>query len=171
MQHPLAAIVQTEAPLLLVGDSASERFPAMSFDCYQRQGREVYCVDLGGRTTSRGAAAGLPVYPTFDALPADWGGELAILWVPPFRAAECTRAIAAVGCTKVWYSFHTVSPEAITTAADLQVEVVEAGRCPVFYLDGPKPMACRLHTAAARLFGMRSLPPQTTASPARRELL
>jgi predicted CoA-binding protein len=171
MQNSLAAVINTEQPILLVGDSASARFPAMSFDCYMRQGKAVSCVDLGGRTTSRGASAGHAIYPSFDDLPPDWGGELAILWVPPYRAAECTRAVAAVGCTKVWYSFHTVTPEAISTAAELGVEVVEAGRCPVFFLKGPKPLPCRLHTAAARLFGMRSLPPQTDASATRRELL
>lgn len=171
MQHPLAAVINTEAPILLVGDSSSARFPAMSFNCYKRQAKPVYCVDLGGRTTSRGGSAGHAVYPSFNDLPPDWGGELAILWVPPFRAAECTRAIAAVGCTKVWYSFQTVTPEAISTAAEMAVEVVEAGRCPVFFLEGPKPLPCRLHIAAVRFSGALALPPQTTASSRRRELL
>ena len=78
---------------------------------------------------------------------------------------------ADVGCTKIWYSFMTVSPEALAVAEERGLEVVEAGRCPVFFMDGPKPLPCRMHTAAVRLTGTLGLPRQTTISDKRRELI
>ena len=62
-------------------------------------------------------------------------------------------------------------PEALAVAEERGLEVVEAGRCPVFFMDGPKPLPCRMHTAAVRLTGTLGLPRQTTISGKRRELI
>lgn len=171
VNQELADIINSAENFLLIGDSSSNRFPGMSFHCYTQANRAFHCIDLGGLDTSRGFTSGQPVLNSFDELPDDWKGELAIIWVLPVMAAECTRMAADVGCTKIWYSFMTVSPEALAVAEERGLEVVEAGRCPVFFMDGTKPLPCRMHTAAVRLTGTLGLPPQTTVSGKRRELI
>jgi len=162
--------MRASSPLLLIGDSDSDRFPAMSYHCYMQGDRPFFCLDLGSLSVSRGFTKGGPVMSSLDELPDNWGGELAVVWVHPYRAAECVRLAASVGCTKVWFSFQTVSEEAVEVAAKLGLEVVEAGRCPVFYLENPSALPCKVHTLMARLMGARALPPQTRAGPGRREL-
>jgi hypothetical protein len=171
VNQELADLINRPEPFLLIGDSSSNRFPGMSFHCYSQAGRSFYCVDLGGLDTSRGYTSGQPVLNTIDELPEDWNGDLAIIWVLPVMAAECTRMAAEAGCTKVWYSFQTVSAEALSVAEELGVEVVEAGRCPVYFMEGPKPIPCRVHTAAVRLTGTLGLPSQTSLTGKRRELI
>lgn len=170
MNHPLEEVIQTDSPLLLIGDSDSDRFPAMSYHCYMQGNRPFFCLDLGSLSGSRGFTKGGPVMSSLDELPKDWGGELAVVWVHPFRAAECVRLAASVGCTKVWFSFQTVSEAAVAEAAELGLEVVEAGRCPVFYLDKPTAFPCKVHSLLVRLTGTRALPPQTHAGAGRKEL-
>jgi len=170
MNHPLARVIRETAPFLLVGDSDSDRFPAVSYHCYMQGDRPFFCLDLGGLSESRGFTKGGPVMRSLDELPEDWGGDLAIVWVHPFRAAEVVRMVAGVGCSRVWFSFQTVSDEAVQTARQLGVEVVEAGRCPVFYMAEQAAWPCKVHTLVARLSGTRALPPQTDARAGRREL-
>lgn len=62
MSHPLADIINQAEGFLLIGDSAAERFPALSFHAYTRAGKTFYCLDMGGLTESRGASAGRKVY-------------------------------------------------------------------------------------------------------------
>ena len=171
MNQELYDIINSTEEFLLFGDSSSDRFPGMSFHCYTRGHRSFYCIDLGGLEKSRGYTSGERVLGSIAQLPEDWSGSLAIIWVLPILAAECTRLAAEAGCTKLWYSFQTVSAEAIKVADELGLEVVEAGRCPVYFLDGPKPMPCRLHTAAVKFTGTLALPRQVDFTTARRELL
>ena len=63
--------------------------------------------------------------------------------------------------TRIWFSFSTAHPEAVEHANSLGMEVVEVGRCPVYYLDDT-PLTCRAHTALTRLSGTRARPPQKT---------
>ena len=50
------------------------------------------------------------------------------------------------------------------------MEVVEIGRCPIYYLDD-KPTVCKVHTAMVKLSGTYKRPPQTDSDAKRRELL
>ena len=54
-------------------------------------------------------------------------------------------------------------------ANELGMEVVEIGRCPVYYLDD-KPGACKAHAAMTHLTGTWGKPPQTDPDPKHREL-
>lgn len=171
MTHPLSEIMAEERPLLLIGDSDANRFPGMSYHCYATSGREFYCLDLGKLASSRGFTRGGPVIHAVDELPETWSGDLAIIWVSPIRAAEATRVAAEAGCTRIWYSFQTATPEAVELARELGLDVVEIGRCPLYFFEGQKPLPCRLHTAVVSASGTRDLPPQTTMGDTRRELI
>lgn len=159
--HPLELVMRDAEGFLLIGDSSSDRFPGYSYHAYTTTGRRFHCLDLGGLEESRGPTKGGKVYPSADALPRDEIGELAILWVKPARSREAVELAHDVGCRKVWFSFHTAHPDAITRANELGLEVVEVGRCPVYYLEGA-PLACRAHTAMTRLSGTRLRLPQLT---------
>ena len=73
------------------------------------------------------------------------------------------------GCTRVWFSFGTASSDAFVRAAELGMEVVEAGRCPVYYLDDA-PAACKGHTLMVRLSGTRRGKPRATLEDRGREM-
>jgi len=165
--HPLATIMQNADGLLLVGDSSADRFPGFSYNAFTRAKRRFYCLDLGGLTTSRGPTKGGKVYPSVEALPRDDLGDLAILWVKPRRSTEAVEAAHAAGCTRVWFSFHTAHASAVERAEALGMEVVEVGRCPVYYIDGAPP-ACKAHAAVVRLSGTRGRPQQRTLEKAQR---
>ena len=49
------------------------------------------------------------------------------------------------------------------------MEVVEIGRCPVYYMEDQF-MACRAHTLLTKLSGTYGKPPQTDPEAKRREL-
>lgn len=159
--HPLERVMRDADNFLLIGDSSQDRFPGFSYHAYTRAGRRFYCVDLGGLTESRGPTKGGKVYTSLKEVPSDSIGDLAILWVKPRRATEAVELAHAAGCTRVWFSFHTAHPEAIDRAKELGMEVVEVGRCPVYYLQGAPP-ACQAHAAVTRLSGTRRRLPQLT---------
>ena len=145
---------------LLIGDSSQDRFPGFSYAAYTKTGRRFYCLDLGGLTESRGPTKGGKVYTDVAELPDDVG-DLAILWVKPKRATEAVDLAHEAGCTRIWFSFFTGHPDAIVRAEEHGMEIVEVGRCPVYYLDDA-PLACRCHAAIARVSGTRGRAPQTT---------
>jgi hypothetical protein len=161
MSHPLAEVINHAEGFLIIGDSAADRFPGFSYHAYTTAGRRFYCLDLGGLKESRGPTTGGKVYTSVDELPKDELGDLAILWVKPKRSKEAVEIAHEAGCTKVWFSFHTAHPTAIERAKELGMEIVEVGRCPVYYLRGA-PLACRGHAAIVKLSGTARRPPQKT---------
>ncbi|MFT4979585.1 MAG: hypothetical protein ACI8S6_005497 [Myxococcota bacterium] len=167
--HALEKIMAEADGFLLIGHSGEGRFPGLSYHAYTTAGRRFYCLDMGGLTESRGSSAGGPVYTRVEDLPPDHD-DLAIIWVKPHTATAAVELAAAAGCERVWFSFKTGHRDAITRAAELGLEVVEVGRCPVYYLEGA-PMACRLHTNMTRLSGTRRRPPQLEPDPSRRREL
>jgi len=154
--------------LLLIGDSSEDRFPAMSFHCYTRVGKRFFCLDLGGLRASRGGTAGAKVYTSVDELPED-RDDLAIIWVKPHSAKRAVEVAAQAGCRRVWFSFKCGHRDAVARARELGMEVVEIGRCPVYYLDRMTP-ACRAHTVLVKLSGSYRRPPQTDPDAPRREM-
>ena len=165
--HPLQKVMRDADGFLLIGDSSQDRFPGFSYHAYTVTAKRFYCLDLGGLTESRGPTKGGKVYTKLEDLPKDDLGALAIVWVKPKRAKEAVELAHQAGCSRVWFSFHTGHPDAIERARDLGLEVVEVGRCPVYYLEGA-PMACRAHAGLTRLSGTRSRPPQKTLDRAQR---
>jgi hypothetical protein len=148
------------APLVLIGNSSENRFPAFSYSAYTKASKPFYCLDMGGRTRSRGPTKGGTVYTSVADLPAD-RGDLAVIWVKPNTSKAAVDLAHEAGCKRVWFSFHTAKPETIEHAKSLGMEIVEVGRCPVYYLD-ERPLACRAHAMMARLSGTTARAPQHT---------
>lgn len=160
MTHPLARVIEDADGFVLIGDSSQDRFPGFSYNAYTRAGKRFYCLDMGGLTESRGPTKGGKVYTSVDELPENHD-DLAIVWVKPRRAREAVELAHRAGCTRVWFSFHTGHPEAIDRARDLGMEVIEVGRCPIYYLRGA-PLACQMHAGIVKLSGTARRPPQRT---------
>lgn len=168
MSHPLEAIINQAEHFLLIGDSAADRFPALSYDAYTKAGKSFYCFDYGGLSESRGPTTGGKVYASIEDIPAE-RGDLAIIWVHPHRAKEAVELAHGAGYTKVWFSFKTGHPDAVERATELGMEVLEIGRCPVYYL-AEKPRACAGHAMMTKVTGSYSKPPQLDPKAKRREL-
>ena len=170
MTHPLSDVINAADGFVLIGDSGAKRFPAMSYNVYTKTSRRFFCLDMGGRTVSRGAVDDGIVYASVSDLPAD-RGDLAIVWVHPHRAREAVDLTVEAGCRRVWFSFKTGHRDAVAHAPERGLEVVEIGRCPVHYLQADGiPWPCRAHTTITRLTGTWKRPPQTDSDAKRREL-
>lgn len=168
--HPLEKVINEANNLIIIGDSSADRFPALSYNAYTKMGKAFYCLDLGGLTESRGPTKGGKVYTSVDELPDDHD-DLAVIWVHPHRAAEAVEVAKSAGCTRVWFSFKTGHPDAVKRAQELDMEVIEIGRCPIYYLQGDnKPGACAAHTAMTKLSGSYGKPPQLDPNAKRREV-
>jgi hypothetical protein len=168
MSHRLEGIIRSADGFVLIGDSSQGKFPAQSFHCYTQVGKRFYCLDLGGLTESRGGTKGARVYTTIAELPPD-RGDLAVIWVKPRDASRAVDLAHEAGCTRAWFSFGAGHRDAVARARELEMEVVEIGRCPVHYLEQMVP-ACKAHTALVKLSGTYRKPPQTDAGAKRREL-
>lgn len=168
MAHPLEDVIRNADRFVLIGDSSEDRFPAMSFHCYTKVGKPFYCIDLGGLTESRGGTKGKKVYGSASELPADHG-DLAVVWMKPHSAVKGVEVAKEAGCKRIWFSFQTGHHSAVERARALGMEVVEIGRCPVYYLEDMTP-ACRGHTMLVKLSGSYKKPPQTDPRADRREL-
>ncbi len=169
MSHPLEDVIRQAEGFLLIGESKASRFPAYSFHEYTRVGKRFYCLDLDGLTESRGRTAGSKVYTSVAELPAD-RGDLAIIWVHPHTAKRAVEVAHEAGMKRVWFSFKTGHRDAVARARELGMQVVEIGRCPIYYLDD-KSLPCKLHTAAVKATGLYGRAPQTDPDAKRREMM
>lgn len=168
MAHPLETLINEADGFLLIGESAKDRFPAFSYNAYQHAQKRFYCLDLDGLTESRGPSKGGKVYTSVAELPED-RDDLAIIWVHPKSASRAVDVAHAAGCKRVWFSFKTGHPNAVAHARELGMEVVEIGRCPVYYLKD-KPTACVAHTMVVKLAGGYDKAPQLDPNAKRREM-
>lgn len=168
MSHPLEDVINNATHFLLIGDSKGGKFPALSFDAYSKAGKSFYCYDFGGLAQSRGPTKGAKVYTDIADLPAE-RGDLAIIWVHPHSAVEAVEVAHSAGYTKVWFSFETATEDAAGKARELGMEIVEIGRCPVYYLED-KPPLCAAHTLVTKVSGSYSRPPQVDENAKRREV-
>ncbi|MCB9737722.1 MAG: CoA-binding protein [Deltaproteobacteria bacterium] len=170
MDHPLARLINGTDRFVVIADSSEGRFPAASYAAYTQAGKPFYCLDLGGLEVSRGRVSGGKVYRSVAELPND-RADLAVIWVKPRSAKRAVDVAHEAGCTRVWFSFQTGHAEAVEHARSLGIEVVEIGRCPVYYLDGDVGAACLWHTRLAKLTGNVGKPPQLEAGGKHRELI
>ncbi|MCP4898196.1 MAG: hypothetical protein GY906_14580 [bacterium] len=166
--HPLERTIRSAEGFLLIGDSSEERFPGYSYNAFTETGKRFYCLDLGGLSESRGPTTGGKVYTSVAELPED-RDDLTIIWVKPRSAARAVEVAHDADCRRVWFSFGTGHRDAVAKARELGMEVVEIGRCPVYYL-ADKPRACAAHTLLVRVTGSYRRPPQTDSDSQRREL-
>lgn len=167
--HPLAEIMAETAPILLIGDSDSDRFPRASHANYRKAGKAFEFYDLGKRDLTQ-HVDGKPVRRSLSELPEQWGGDLAILWLHPASVPAGLEVAAGAGCKRVWFSFDTGSPGGIALAERLGMQVVEVGRCPVFYMSsrhGP----CAIHGGVVQLTGLLDGAPRVAFQKGQRELL
>jgi len=169
MSHPLEDVMRQADGFLLIGESGADRFPGYSYHQYTQAGRRFYCLDLDGLAASRGPTKGGKVYASVAELPPE-RGDLAIIWVHPKTAKRAVEAAHEAGCKRVWFSFKTGHRDAVTRARELGMEVVEIGRCPIYYVEG-KGAACKAHTAFVKLTGAYGKPPQTDGEAKHRELV
>lgn len=163
MTHPLQEILRGADGLLLSGDSTADRFPGFSYAAYTKANKPFFCLDLGGLPASRGPVKGGKVYHSVAELPAE-KGDLAVIWVKPKRAKEAVDIAHEAGCKRVWFSFGSGHRDAVGRARELGLDVVEIGRCPVYYLDGA-PIGCAAHTLMVKATGAWAKPPKPTRTP------
>lgn len=168
MAHPLEDVMSAADGFLLIGESAKDRFPGFSYNAYTHAKKRFYCLDLDGLTESRGPTSGGKVYASVEELPDD-RDDLAIIWVTPSSSSRAVEVAHEAGCKRIWFSFGTASRGAFARAAELGLEVVEAGRCPIYYLAGA-PAICAGHTLAVRASGTRRGRPRTTVEDRGREI-
>ncbi len=168
MSHPLEEVIRAADGFLLIGDSSKKRFPALSFHAYTTQGKRFHCLDLGGLAESRGKSAGKTVYAAVSDLPED-RDDLAVIWVHPKAAVTAVDLAHEAGCRRVWFSFQTGHRDGVARAREHGMEIVEIGRCPVYFMDD-KPMECKAHTLLVKASGSYKRAPQTDAEAKRREL-
>lgn len=168
MAHPLEDIIRQADGFIVIGDSSRGRFPAQSFHSYTSVGKRFYCLDLGGLTESRGATKGQKVYTSVAELP-EQRDDLAVIWVTASQLRRAIDTAVEAGCKRVWFSFKSFDADAVEYARDKGLEVVEIGRCPVYYMDKQVP-ACKAHTLLVRLSGTYRRPAQTDVAAKRREL-
>ncbi len=166
--HPLETTINAPEPLVLIGNSGENRFPAYSYDAYSRMGKKFYCIDMGSLSVSRGKSSGGKVYHAVSELPED-RGDLAVIWVHPKSAVAAVELAHEAGCRRVWFSFGSGHRDAVARAQKLGMQVVEIGRCPVLYLSEKRP-ECKAHELMTKLTGLYKQPPRTTPGPKRREM-
>lgn len=169
MTHPLETVIRNAEPFVFIGDSREDRFPAMSYANASKKGHRTYYLDLGGMTKSRGPVKGGKVYTDPAEIPED-RTDLAVIWTKPRSAKAAVDVAHELGSKRIWFSFQTGHRDAVAHARELGMEVVEIGRCPVYYMDGLIP-ACKGHALAVKLSGLYGKPPQTDANAKRREML
>jgi hypothetical protein len=167
MPHPLEEVMKTDR-FVLIGDASEDRFPAMSFHCFTKVQKPFYCLDLGGLTESRGYTKGARVFTSVADLPDD-RSDLALVWLRPASAIRGVEAAHEAGCRRIWFSFNSGHRDAVSRARELGMEIVEIGRCPVYYLERQVPI-CQGHTLMVKLSGTYRRPPQTDLDARRREL-
>lgn len=167
--HPLELVINGPEPLVLIGNSTEDRFPAYSYDAYSRIGKKFYCLDIGGLAESRGHTKGGQVYRSVTELPED-RGDLAVVWVHPRTAIQAVELAHEAGCRRIWFSFGTGHRDAVIRAQELGMKVVEIGRCPVMYLDDKRP-ECKAHALLAKVSGLYRQPPRTEPGGKRREMI
>ena len=166
--HPLEKVINEAEGFIVIGHSGEDRFPAFSYNAYFTTGKKFYCLDMGGLSESRGPVKGEKVYTTVDDIPDDHD-DLAIIWVKPHTAKAAVDLANDLACKRIWFSFGSGHRDAVAYARELGMEVVEIGRCPVYYLD-EKPKGCAAHALLTKMSGSYNKPPQLDADAKRREL-
>ena len=112
-----------EGPYAVVGASTNQdKYGDKVLRCYQQHGREVHPINPRAPEVE-----GLKAYPSLAAVPAKLKGVSII--TPPAVTAQVVREAAALGIPRVWMQPGAESPEAVSTAEELGLEVIAGGPC------------------------------------------
>jgi predicted CoA-binding protein len=130
-----------EGGFVLVGDSSSKSFPAITENYLRESGRNFVAVDLAG--SGQGRLASL------DQVPEGMGA--AIVEVDKEQTAPLVSNLLDRGYRKIWLHQGTDTPEAVQAARDRGAEV-HTGGCAVMYL-APTKSGHALHRAIWKLIG------------------
>lgn len=110
----------------VVGDSATRRFPKLTYDGLKKTGKTVYAVDPAG-----GEVGGDAVYADLASLPG--AVEAIVLELPKAETAAWVGKAADAGISAVWIHQQTDTPEALALAEEKGMEVC-SGTCAVMYV-------------------------------------
>jgi uncharacterized protein len=125
----------------LIGDTAGRKFPSMTRQYLEAQGKTVYAVDLGG--TTPGALSSVTEVPE-DA-------EAAVIEVTKERTTEVVQAALDRGIPRIWIHQMTDTPEAVALCQERGVPL-ETGSCAVMY-SAPTSSFHALHRGIWKLLG------------------
>ena len=131
--------------IAVVGVSrAGKKFGNMALTDLKARGYEVYAVHPSAKEIG-----GEPCYPSLAALNGKVDGVL--VSVPAQQAAQVLREAAAAGLRNVWLQQGAESPEVLTLARELGLNLVH-GKCVLMYAP-PVRSFHGWHRAAVKLFG------------------
>jgi len=104
----------------ILGASAdSTKFGNKSVRAFKQQGYQVFPVNPKATEIE-----GLPVFPNISAVPVR--PNLVSVYLPPPVVLEVLPEIAAKGCDELWLNPGTESPEVLSEAQRLGLNVVQA---------------------------------------------
>jgi predicted CoA-binding protein len=110
----------------VVGNSATRKFPLLTYRGLKRLGKTVYAIDPGAAKVD-----GDTTYPDFTVLPGT--PEAAVLELPKAETAACVEQACAAGVKEIWIHQMTETPEALA-AARAQGAHALTGTCAVMYV-------------------------------------
>jgi predicted CoA-binding protein len=132
------------ASFAVVGHSAAEPFPLLSYRGLKSRGKTVYAVDPSAATIDSDRA-----YPDLQALPGPVEGV--IIEVPKEETRQWVAAAADAGISDVWVHMAQETPEAVALAKQKGIRL-RTGTCAVMYL-APSFSYHGLHKAIMKLMG------------------
>ncbi len=116
----------TNSSYAVVGHSAKETFPKITYNELKKRGKRVFAIDPSADTIE-----GDKAYPDFAALPEKV--EAAVIETPRDETKDWVARAADAGIQNVWIHMGCETAEALATAKEKGLNVL-SGTCAVMYL-------------------------------------
>ena len=116
----------TASSYVVVGHSAQEDFPTITYNELKKSGKKVFAVD-----PSIGIVEGDKAYPDLASLPEKV--EAVIIEVPKEECRDWVAKAADAGIENIWIHMGCDTPEALELAAQRKLNVCH-GTCAVMYV-------------------------------------
>ncbi len=115
-------VEKTDSPTVaIIGASADPaKYSFRSLQAHRRKGYQVFPINPKG-----GEIDGLTVYTSIDAVPIKHLDRVS-MYVPPSVGEKLLEAIAQKGCDELWLNPGSESPELVTRAEELGLNVIQA---------------------------------------------
>jgi predicted CoA-binding protein len=110
----------------VVGNSARQPFPILSYKGLKKLGKTVFAVDSGAARID-----GDPTFASLEALPET--PQAVMIEVPKEETRDWVARAAAAGVKDVWIHMALETPEAVALADDKGINL-RTGTCAVMYL-------------------------------------
>lgn len=110
----------------LLGHSAKQNFPKLSYNALKKLGKTVYAVDPSTETIE-----GDKTYPDLASLPEPV--DCVVLEVPKEETKDWVQKVADAGGKDLWIHMNTETPEALVLAKEKGMNI-RSGTCAVMYL-------------------------------------